>query len=258
MVKRLLVLACLFAPLPALASLTFEEGVAREPGSDRLLYREQHLVRRQDGEPTERLVIYRCGDGTPFARKRVDYRGSAVAPEFVFEDARIGYREGLRRRTGVESLWVREGQGEAERSAPLQDDARLVADAGFDEFIRDNWTPLVSGESVPLRFAVPSRLQSLGFKVNRQGSAQFGGEPAETFRLRLGGLLGWIAPHIDVAYGRDSRRLLRFEGLSNLRDDDGESQLVARIEFPTPARAATEAQWQAFAGQPLSACRVRA
>lgn len=258
MVTRLLVSACLLLPFAAQASLTFEEGVAREPDSDRLLYLEQHLVRRQDGEPTERLVLYRCGDGTPFARKRVDYRGSAVAPEFVFEDARIGYREGLRRRTGVESVWVREGAGEAERSAPLEDDVRLVADAGFDEFIRDNWTPLVAGESVPLRFAVPSRLESLGFKVNRQGSAQFAGEPAETFRLRLGGLLGWLAPHIDVAYGRDSRRLLRFEGLSNLRDDDGESQLVARIEFPTPAKAATEAQWQAFAGQPLSACRVRA
>jgi hypothetical protein len=258
MVTRTLLFIGLLAPLPALASLTLEEGIAREPGSDRLLYLEQHLIRRQDGEPTERLVIYRCSDGTPFARKRVDYSASAVAPEFVFEDARLGYREGLRRRTGVESVWVREGAGAAERSAPIEDDARLVADAGFDEFIRDNWAPLVSGESVPLRFAVPSRLQSLGFKVNRQGSGQFGGEPVETFRLRLGGLLGWIAPHIDVAYGRESRRLLRFEGLSNLRDDDGDSQLVARIEFPAPARAANEAQWQAFAGQPLSACRVRA
>lgn len=257
MVKPALLLACLLAPASALASLTFEEGVAREPDSDRLLYLEQHLVRRADGEPTERLVIYRCGDGTPFARKRVDYRGSAVAPEFVFEDARLGYGEGLRRRTGIEQVWVREGKGAAERSAALEDDARLVADAGFDEFIRDHWTPLVAGESVPLRFAVPSRLQSLGFKVDRQGSTEFAGEPAESFRLRLGGLLGWLAPHIDVAYGRDSRRLLRFEGLSNLRTDDGESQLVARIEFPTPARAASEAQWQAFAGQPLSACRVR-
>lgn len=257
MVMRAVLIACLLAPLPALASLTFEEGVAREPGSERLLYREQHLVRRLDGEPTERLVLYRCGDGTPFARKRVDYRGSAVAPEFAFEDARLGYGEGLRRRTGVESVWVREGEDAAERSAALEDDVRLVADAGFDEFIRDNWTPLVSGQSVPLRFAVPSRLQTLGFKVNRQGSTQLGSEPAETFRLRLGGLLGWIAPHIDVAYGRESRRLLRFEGLSNLRSDDGDSQLVARIEFPTPAQAASEAQWQAFAGLPLSVCRVR-
>ena len=259
MVTRGLVLALALAALPAQAALTFEEGMARDPESRALLYREHHLVRRAEGKPTERLVIYRCADGTPFARKRVDYRRSMQAPEFSFEDARLGYREGLRRQGGTDTVWVRDARGETERSATLDDPAaRLVADAGFDEFIRSHWTPLVSGQSVPLRFAVPSRLQTLGFKVDRQGSVTLGKEQAETFRLKLGGLLGWVAPHIDVAYGRDSRRLLRFEGLSNLRSDDGRSQLVARIEFPAPAVAAAEGQWRAADSQPLSGCRVRA
>ena len=254
MVKAIALLTLLAAPA-AWASLSFEEGLAREPGSDRLLYREQHLVRRQDGRLLERLVLYRCPDGTAFARKRVDYRASAQAPAFSLEDARDGYGEGLRRGDGAGTVWVREDG--AERSAPLADKPRLVADAGFDEFIRRNWQPLLAGESVPLHFAVPARLESLGFKVSHLGATQFGSEPAERFRLRLGGWLGWIAPHIDVAYGRDSRRLLRFEGLSNLRTDDGGSQLQARIEFPMPAVGAGEPQWRDFATTPLSACRVR-
>ena len=251
-------LALLLLTPAAQATISFEEGLARDPRSDELLYREQHLVRRQDGQVLERLVLYRCSDGTPFARKRVDYRPSAQAPSFSLEDARGGYGEGLRRSDGVQRVWVREGAGKAERSAPLDAEARLVADAGFDEFIRRNWRPLLAGESVPLRFAVPARLESLGFKVSRVGAAEFGGEPAELFRLRLGGWLGWIAPHIDVAYGRESRRLLRFEGLSNLRSDDGGTQLLARIEFPRPAVGAGEPQWRDFARAPLSACRVRA
>jgi hypothetical protein len=258
-VTRLLLATLALATLPVQAAITFEEGLARDPESRALLYREEHLVRRAEGKPTERLVIYRCADGTPFARKRVDYRLSALAPEFSFEDVRLGYREGLRRSGGTGTVWVRDAPGESERSAMLDDPAaRLVADAGFDEFIRKHWSPLVSGQSVPLRFAVPSRLQTLGFKVDRQGSLTLGQEQAETFRLKLGGVLGWIAPHIDVAYGSDSRRLLRFEGLSNLRSDDGRSQLVARIEFPSPAVSAAEAQWRAADRQPLSACRVQA
>lgn len=243
----------------AQAAISFEEGLAHDPGDNRLLYREQHLVRRQDGQPLERLVLYRCADGTAFARKRVDYRGSTQAPEFSLEDARLGYGEGLRRDgdSDAETVWVRAGVGAEERSAVLDDPARLVADAGFDEFIRGHWQPLLAGESVELRFAVPSRLESLGFKVVRVGATRFAGEPAELFRLRLGGWLGWIAPHIDVAYGRDSRRLLRFEGLSNLRADDGASQLLARIDFPAAARRAGEPQWRDFASTPLSACRVR-
>jgi hypothetical protein len=240
----------------AQANISFEEGLARDPGSDRLLYREQHLVRREGGRLLERLVLYRCPDGTAFARKRVDYRSSAQAPAFSLEDARDGYGEGLRRGTGAGTVWVRE-RG-SERSAALEATPRLVADAGFDEFIRRNWQPLLAGKSVPLRFAVPARLESIAFKVSHVGTADFGGEPAELFRLRLGGWLGWIAPHIDVAYGRDSRRLLRFEGLSNLRTDDGGSQLQARIEFPAPAVGAGEPQWRDFTGTRLSACRVRA
>ncbi len=243
---------------PAHAALSFEEGLARDPESNALLYREHHLVRRVDGQPRERLVLYRCADGTAFARKRVDYRGSVQAPEFSLEDARLGYGEGLRRRGDAGTVWVREGSGRKERSAALDDArARLVADAGFDEFIRGQWSALSAGKSVPLRFAVPSRLESLGFKVSRVGQATHAGEAADVFRLRLGGVLGWVAPHIDVAYGRESRRLLRFEGLSNLREDDGRSQLSARIDFPRPARAATEQQWQAFQDQALSGCRVR-
>ena len=259
MVRRLIAAALVLAALPAQAALTLEEGVARDPESRALLYREQHLIRRADGKPTERLVLYRCADGTAFARKRVDYRRSMQAPEFSFEDVRLGYAEGLRRTGGGHTVWVRDARGQSERSAALDDAAsRLVADAGFDEFIRSQWTPLVSGQSVPLRFAVPSRLQTLGFKVDRQAPQTLGQEQAETFRLKLGGLLGWVAPHIDVAYGRESRRLLRFEGLSNLRSDDGRTQLVARIEFPAPAVAAGEGQWRAAERQPLSACRVRA
>ena len=258
-VVPMLLAPLLLAALPAQAALTFEEGLARDPGSRALLYREHHLIRRADGRPTERLVIYRCADGTPFARKRVDYRRSAQAPEFSFEDVRLGYREGLRRSGDSATVWVRDRRDQQERSAALGDPAaRLVADAGFDEFIRSQWQPLVAGQSVPLRFAVPSRLQTLGFKVNREGSLTVGTEPAETFRLKLGGLLGWVAPHIDVAYGRDSRRLLRFEGLSNLRTDDGRSQLVARIDFAKPAVPAEEAQWRSAEGQPLSRCRVGA
>lgn len=258
MVRRLgfALATALLAAMPAAASLQVQEGLARDPDSGDLLYREQHLLDRSGGELRRRLVVYRCADGTAFARKQVDYGASALAPSFEFVDARLGYGEGLRRDGGDGELWVR-GDGGGERSAPLAGSEALVADAGFDEFIRQRWQPLLAGKPVPLQFAVPSRLDAYDFTVRRRGAGEVAGEPAEFFRLRLGGLLGWLAPHIDVAYGRDSRRLLRFEGLSNLRDDRGEEQLQARIDFPRPAEPAPAGQWDALAREPLSACRVR-
>lgn len=255
LIRALLLLALLF-PVGAPASLLYQEGQARAPATLAPLYQEQHWLRMDGARPSERLVVYRCPDGTAFARKRIDYRASLVAPEFRLIDVRSGYQEGLRRLAGGgTSLWVRTGMSAAERSAAV-DNANLVADAGFDTFIDRHWQMLVAGRGVALAFALPSRLQSLDFRVARVGQTQLDGEPAWIFRLRLGGWLGWIAPHIDVVYGQRSRRLLRFEGLSNLRDDRGETPLLARIDFPLPARIDSEARWQEALAEPLSACRV--
>jgi len=249
-----LCLMLVLAPLPARAVLTYEEGVARDPVTQAELYREQHWVRTEGARRVERLVLYRCADGTTFGRKQVDYRRSAEAPDFRFEDVRTGYVEGLLRRGTVPTVFVAL-PGAAERRAALPS-PQLVADAGFDEFIRRQWQPLVAGDAVALDFAVPSRLESIGFTARRVGSARVGGEDAWIFRLRLGGLLGWVVPAIDVYYGQQSRRLLRFEGLSNLRDDAGNAPLQARIDFAALPRDADEAQWQAGLRQPLVACRT--
>lgn len=240
------------APSAGSAVLRQEEGLARDPRSGALLYSEYHLARREGPRPIERLVIYRCPDGKPFGRKHLDYRASATAPAFVFDDRRSGYREGLRR-AGSPALFFRSSTRERERSAALSGEGAVV-DAGFDEFVRANWAALQAGKPVPMRFAIPSRLRSMLFSLSRTGSARVAGEDAWVFRLKLDGLLGLVAPAIDVSYGKQSQRLLRFEGLSNLRDASGTRPLVARIDFPRPATPAAESDWRAALATPLSAC----
>lgn len=242
------------APAAAGSGLRFEQGIARHPKSAVELYREQHWIRREAGRPVDRLVLYRCPDGTAFARKRVDYRASALSPAFSFEDRRSGYREGLR--AGARPTLFYQAPGESGERRASVDAASLVADAGFDEFIRRQWAPLVAGGSLPFQFAVPSRLRSMAFSVQRAGAARVAGEAAWVFRLTLDGWLGLVAPAIEVSYGQASRRLLRFEGLSNLRDDTGRRQLSARIEFADAAVVADEAAWRAAADAPLSSCRT--
>lgn len=254
MVRCLLAAGLLLAAANASAGLRFEEGLAQNPVSNALLYREQHWLRSEDGRPIERLVLYRCPDGTAFGRKQIDYRQSATAPAFVFEDRRSGYAEGLRD-APTRRVFVR-GPKQSERQSGELSSTRLVVDAGFDEFIRRQWSPLLTGQAVPLEFAVPARLGSFGFVVRRIGQARVAGEAAWVFRLRLDGMIGWLAPHIDVSYGQQSRRLLRFEGLSNLRDDAGERQMSARIDFPHPAQTVAEEQWQVALRTPLSPCAI--
>lgn len=255
MLRTGLTLICLLAGQTANANLRFEEGIARNPENRQVLYREQHWIRFNDLVPVERLVLYRCMDGTAFARKRVNYQPSAQAPAFEFTDARKGYVEGLRYKQNKAALWFRP-PGSAPEKNTLLTVQNLVADAGFNEFIKINWLQLRAGKALPLRFAVPTRLQAYKFNLRQTGETTFAGVPAVTYQLKLSGLLSLIAEPIEVTYDKTSRRLLRFQGLSNLRDDAGEFDLMAQIDFPLPSRDAREEDWQKHASMPLAACRL--
>lgn len=245
--RTLLVLAGLLAALPAHATLLAIDGDARAPDRSRLLYREHHLVRYDGDRPLERLVLYRCPDGRAFARKRVDYGASALAPDFELTDAR-GHREGLRRDDGRLLVWS--GDGAARPLARAQE--LLVVDAGFDEYLRRHWAAAISGRPQVIAFAVPAYGRSLAFKVRGQPARNATGP--HRFELRLDGLLGRLAPAIRVEYDAQ-RRLRRFVGPTNIRDARGE-QVEAEIVFADAPRAVDAREWQAASRTPLASCAL--
>lgn len=245
-------LACLLSPA-ASAALLQHRGEARDPQTGRVLYLEEHLLRQQADTPLQRLVVYRCADGTAFGRKSIDYRYSRLAPAFEFEDVRAGYREGLRHTSGPE-LWF---AGRSKEGRSLITTPGLVADAGFDELVRTQWPRLLAGESLRFDFAVPTRQRTYALKLRYAGEDEVAGETAVRFRLGFDGWLGSLLPEVALFYDRDDRRLLRFDGLSNLRSDDGRRQLRTRIDFPQPPQAVTESHWQRLHEEPLQSCRTQ-
>lgn len=233
---------------PASAQWLSYQGEATAVRSGEAVYAEQHFVRMQDGGIAERLVSYRCPDGRAFARKQVDYSSSSIAPGFELDDGRTGYSEGVRHADdGLELFTV--AAGGADRRTVVGFSENLVADAGFDEFVRLHWDRLVAGERVRLDFALPARLDAYGFRVQKRASTD--GELQ--LRLQLGGVLGWAAPNIDVAYSLDDRRLLSYEGLSNLSDPGGRPWQV-RIEFPQPPRPVQGAAVEMALEETLASC----
>jgi hypothetical protein len=243
-------LAALFA-MPAHAIVQRELAIASGLDDGALLYREEHLVRLAGNRTSERLVLYRCLDGSAFARKRVRYGDDPYAPSFLLEDARSGYREGAERTAdGLRVAWSAPGEAE---STALVRSGDLVADAGFDEWVRSAWAPLSSGETLSLDFLVPSRLRTYRFDVESIAAEDPG---LRAFRLRLGGWFGRLLPSIEVAYDATSLRLVRFEGLSNLRDDAGDAPMKVRIDFPEPPSAIEPAAFDRALAEPLLACPV--
>lgn len=255
--SSLLVSALLLLPAAESRSapdLLVYSGTAVDLRRAQPLYEEQHFVRTLDGQPAERMVLYRCTDGSAFARKQVDYGESRFAPSFELVDARLDYREGLRRTD--EGLLAFAGSGDSARETALDGAASLVADSGFDRFVQAHWQRLQAGESVDIDFLVPSRGEALSFRLRKQEALQVEGEPASRIRLSLTGFIGLFAPNIDVIYRDADQWLLRFEGLTNIRESASRN-IVARIDFPLAPEPAAEDVWAAAAAEPLQACRLR-
>lgn len=218
------------------------EGRALATGDGHLMYRESHWL-FDDAQGPGRLVLYRCPDGRPFARKLLHEDGSAQAPDFELVDGRTGYREGVRQAAGGgREVFVLKSAAAGERSAPLDTTPLPVIDAGFDAWIRGHWDRLGRGDSDTVPFVIPSRLGTLKFSVKRIDDATVEGRPARQYRLSLAGWIGFALPHIDVAYDERSRALLRFVGIANIHAGDGDN-VRARITFdPTQERMATPAE----------------
>jgi len=215
-------------------------GAARARHRQDFLYGERHILVYHDGRLTERMVLYTCADGAPFARKRVSYVDPA-APDFFFDDASNGMREGVGSQGGERSVFFRANRIEPEKSAPVPHAPDLVVDAGFDAFIQAHWSALMNGTPLPLKFLVPSRLQVMSFEVQHLRGGYFDGKPTEVFRMKLSGVLGLVWPGIEVAYDAAEHILVHYEGLSDLRDASGDN-LQASIVFHAGERKPTSAQ----------------
>jgi hypothetical protein len=225
------------------------EGAAFATADGHLMYRESHWLYRDRGTPAQ-LVLYRCPDGRPFARKQVRDIGSAQAPNFELDDGRSGYREGVRGVGETREVFVRANRSAKTRSAPLADSPELVVDGGFDAYVREHWDSLAR-DGGTIRFVIPSRLKALSFKVTRQPDSSVDGRVVRMFRLSLDSWIGFALPHIDVAYDARTRQLLRFRGLSNIRSEHGDN-VRAEIRFEPGAPAQGSAAALAAArSQPL-------
>ena len=220
-------------PLAALASVGSSadryEGLAYAKVDGKLVYRELHWRYEERGSPA-RLVVYRCPDGAPFARKRLHGDGDASVPDFEFVDGRDGYREGVRGDGDQREVFVqaRADAGTQRRTLRIGPDS--VVDAGFDALIRTRWDDLLAGDPVDAAFLLPSRFDFLDVSIRRLTPTD-ADDALVRLRMKLDAWYGFVAPQTDLAYRASDRWLLRFEGIGSIRDARGRNQAV-RIEFP--------------------------
>ena len=194
------IVVLLFLPL-AVQAENQVIGNAYDRESGQYLYSEYHSC---TGDALECLVDYRDSSGELIASKKLNYTTGPTQPSLAIKD----YRTGIDTRIASQH---REG---------------LVVDAGFDNFVRSQWDILATGDTVKFPFLVPGFDEPLKMRANLDRSRSCGDEEL-CLEISLDSwLLSLLADPINLVYSRENRRLVRYQGLSNIRGENSESLIV--------------------------------
>ena len=197
----------------------FATGMARDPQSGRLVYCEYHLPE----EGSQRRVLYYSPAGHRIAEKELMGVNSTV-PGVAQQDYRHGEERIVNPSGGQLELRYRKNANSDWEIEQLSAAEAEVADAGFDNFVRDNWKLLAGGETVSFAFASPVHGRSVRLRAQQIACRQ-PGEDNLCLQVDLAQpLLRMFAGDLYLVYDRLTRRLSLFEGVVNLLNDGADSQ----------------------------------
>jgi hypothetical protein len=207
--------------------LTYQ-GIATDLNSHTFYYVEEHkeTIERQMLKQT--VIQYKDSEGVLIARKVVDYSTYKLTPAFEQNDYRDGYLESVACTSSQLMFKFRRNKSEALKTKTIDIPENLVVDGGFNYFIKGNWEKLINGETKVFNFAVPSQLDYFAFRLYKDSQHDeeivFKMEPDNFVWRRL------VDP-IRVTYNLSTKRIVKYEGLSNINDEKGKSYLV-KIMYP--------------------------
>lgn len=215
-------LICLFAVSSALVSAEPSHsprviGEAYDLSDQVLKYREYHYYSDED---LTHQVVYRDSNELLMVEKTIDYRSGLTTPEFSQsysqspQDISINWHN--------DDLKIKN----SDSTNVISVKKPLVIDAGFDHFIREQWVQLTSGETLHFYFPLPKRSTLAKLRV-KQSPCSYKTDTDTCFSLEVSNwLLRLLVDPIELGYAYNTKELMRYRGLSNIEDDQGQGLVV--------------------------------
>jgi len=208
-------------------------GTAVDLKSGKFLYSEEHLASYEGEKHVRSTVLYRDAEKKVIAQKQIELNGSSIA-KFRMEDFRYGTIEGAEPTSDGIRVYARSGVNEEMKQELLQIPLPTATDAGLNELVRQNWKRIQKNEEVDFHLGVPSQLNYYHFQVKKDHEEQLNGKAALVVRFESEHwFIRLFVDPIKVWYDIDTRRAVKYEGISNVYNEKGKSYIV-RVTFDKP------------------------
>lgn len=221
--------------LPAIAGpVRHVTGEATDLRTGQAIYREEHTQRHDGARWLSGSIRYIATDGRLLGEKSLDFSQDPYVPVMRFTQTATGSEDQITRVDADGIHLLSRYQGKTSR-VRLPREPGQVADAGFDTYVADHLPALARGQSVDLKFIVVARQAQYSFRIVPAGRLEVAGEPALRLRVEPASLLRWLVDPLTLVYGLQTRRLLQYDGVSNVTNPRTGKVWEARIRFDTAA-----------------------
>lgn len=208
-------------------------GAATDIKSNLLYYTEEHEELMNKGIHAMTKITYKNKDGQVIASKLLDYTTGFTTPSFHQEDTRNGHSEAVEVNGNKVKINYKPSEKEALKTKTLDLPNGFVVDGGFNYFIKNNWKAVSEGKMVKFNFVVPSQLNYYAFRLRKDKETTFNNKQVITFIMDADNVFirALVSP-IVLTYDKQTHRLVKYEGISNISDNKG-GNYVVKITYPT-------------------------
>jgi hypothetical protein len=198
--------------------------------SGELFYREQHQELYKGENLTKAQTIYFDESGNKIAELSSDYSGVRGLPQYRYQDLRSGYEDGVEVRADKVIVFRKPSGSKPREEIEISISPQLVSGQGFNHLVRNSLQELISAGPLHVKLILPSRLDYFQFRARlREANDQ-----VVKVRFEIDNwILRLFASHLDLVYERKTKRLIQYEGISNIEDSSGKHPFV-KITYQYP------------------------
>ena len=223
--------ALMIVPGPAQSAETRRfTGSAHDLKTGRVVYTESYEIQVENGRWMSGTTRYFLPSGAAIGERKFDFAADRYMPIYTLDQSNVEYQEAITRIDAkhVYVSMLRDGQRQSASLARVQN---MVADCGSQPYVVDHLDQLEAGATLHFTLAVPGKTDSFRLRARKLAFVDVNGRRAMRVRIELDSLLRWILPPLELTIDMDSKQMLEYSGITNLKDPATRRAYTARITF---------------------------
>ncbi len=221
----------LFLLLLSTSLLAQEKAIMKGEAYDKknqLVYFESHTMNRlPSGEITDIKTDYFNPSRKLIATVSSNFSKDPFIPDTIFQDFRFNEKQELiyNKETNLITMTITDLKNNKSSSSTLKRTENMVSGQGFHNYLLKHF----DDEKAEIKFIVLPKKDYFSFYFEKEKSKTPG---IRRFALKISTwVLRALVKEIVVEYRESDKSLVLFDGLTNIEDDNRESQ-VLRIQYP--------------------------